>query len=250
MRYEFGVLQARNKSTKMNFLGLETAGYSGGLPREGEVVEKFATSLTSLSSLGWDGRNLGCPGNVAGDVPDPWGVQKVCEKKYVRVFRSWFWQNPFLNDYPLKVARYQARQRSTNPNFWVRISSGGMGVFHVDGGRAKKFGMCLETQGNQTFGRHILTGFSPGYPGIFAKTFGQDIPGILLRRTRTLHGCHFCQDARGDFCPKSFSFKFVFNVWPLGKIRRKIGECPLNPIFGKFSYFSANFVLFSGETLN
>ena len=46
----------------------------GGLPRQGVVAEKFVPSLESLSSLGFEERNLGCPGNFA-------GVQKVCAKK-------------------------------------------------------------------------------------------------------------------------------------------------------------------------
>ena len=43
--------------------------------------------------------------------------------------------------------------------------SGGVGVFHVKGWGAtgaKKFGMCFETQGNQTFG-----GISRDFAGIF-----------------------------------------------------------------------------------
>ena len=58
--------QARKKSTKINFWGPETARWGGGLPREGVVAEKFALSLKSLSSLGFEGRNLGCPENFAG----------------------------------------------------------------------------------------------------------------------------------------------------------------------------------------
>ena len=58
--------QARKKSTKINFLGLEIAGWGGGLPREGVGVEKFVPSLESLSSLSFEERNLGCPGNLAG----------------------------------------------------------------------------------------------------------------------------------------------------------------------------------------
>ena len=57
----------------------------------------------------------------------------------------------------------QARKRNQNPNFVVRISSGGLGVFHMKGlgqkvrygGGAKKFGMSSESQGNQTFWRDI-----------------------------------------------------------------------------------------------
>ena len=55
--------------------------WGGGLPREGVVVEEFVPSLESLSSLGLEERNLGCPGNVAGMSQTPGGVQKVCAKK-------------------------------------------------------------------------------------------------------------------------------------------------------------------------
>ena len=69
------IAQARQKSTKINLLGPETARWGGGLPREGVVVEKFAPSLESLSSFSFEGRNLG-------DVPDPWGCSKsLCTKK-------------------------------------------------------------------------------------------------------------------------------------------------------------------------
>ena len=68
--------QARKKSTKINFLGPETAGWGRGLPCEGVVVEKFE----SLSSLGLEGRNLGCPGTFAGISRTLGGVQKVCAK--------------------------------------------------------------------------------------------------------------------------------------------------------------------------
>ena len=53
------------------------------------------------------------------------------------------------------------RRRNPNPNFFVRISSVGVGVFHVKGWGAKKFGMSFETQGNQTSWRDI-SGFLPG----------------------------------------------------------------------------------------
>ena len=65
--------QARKKSTKINILGPETARWGGGLPREGVVAEKFVPSLESLSSLGFEERNLGCSGTG--------GVQKVCAKE-------------------------------------------------------------------------------------------------------------------------------------------------------------------------
>ena len=54
-----------------------------GLPHEGVVAEKFVLSLGSLSSLGFEERNLGCPGNFARISRTPRGVQKVCAKKFV-----------------------------------------------------------------------------------------------------------------------------------------------------------------------
>ena len=47
----------------------------------------------------------------------------------------------------MNVKSYQGRKRSTNPNYWVRISFSG--VPH-EGLGAKTFGMSLETQENQT----------------------------------------------------------------------------------------------------
>ena len=66
-----------------------------------------------------------------------------------------------------------------NPNILVRISSGGVGVFHVKG-RGPKSSVSFEAQGNATFWRHI--------PG-----FCRDIPGT----------------------PEKFEKKFVFNSRPL-----------------------------------
>ena len=45
------------------------------------VVENFVPSLESLSSLGFEERNLGCPGNFARVSRTPGGVQKACAKK-------------------------------------------------------------------------------------------------------------------------------------------------------------------------
>ena len=73
--------QARKKSTKINFLGPESARWGGGLPCEGVVAKEFVLSLESLSSLGFEERNLGCPGNFAGMSRTLGGVQKVSEKK-------------------------------------------------------------------------------------------------------------------------------------------------------------------------
>ena len=67
-----------------NFLGPETAWWGGGLPREGLVAEKFVPSLESLSSLGFEERNLGCPGNFA-RISGPLGVfKRLVQKKFVR----------------------------------------------------------------------------------------------------------------------------------------------------------------------
>ena len=59
----------------------------GGLPREGVGVKKFVPSLESLFSLGFEERNLGCPGNFAGmSRVFCWDVQKVCAKKVHALF--------------------------------------------------------------------------------------------------------------------------------------------------------------------
>ena len=73
--------QARKKSTKTNFLAPETGRWGGGLPRGGVVAKNFVPALESLSSLGFEERNLGCPGIFAGMSRTPGGVQKVCAKK-------------------------------------------------------------------------------------------------------------------------------------------------------------------------
>ena len=74
-------LQARKKSTKIKFLGPETARWGGGLPREGVGVENFVPALETLSSLGFEERNPGCPGNFAGMSRTPGGAQKLRAKK-------------------------------------------------------------------------------------------------------------------------------------------------------------------------
>ena len=93
----------KKKSTKKNVLGPETAQWGGGLPLEGVVAENFVPALESLSSLGFEERNLGCPGNFAGMSRTPGGVQKVRATKtscaffvpYKCKFSSlyFFWKN-------------------------------------------------------------------------------------------------------------------------------------------------------------
>ena len=82
--------QARNKSTKIKFLGPETARWGGGLPREGAVAKNFVPALETLSSLGFEERNPGYPGNFAGMSRTPGSVQKVCAKE----LRVHFYDSP------------------------------------------------------------------------------------------------------------------------------------------------------------
>ena len=100
--------QARKKSTKINFLGPETARWGGGLPLEGVVAENFVPALESLSSLGFEERNLGCFGNFAGMSRTPGGVQKVCAKK-VRVHFSFPTQqyHPLQNHYTHEIIIFE-----------------------------------------------------------------------------------------------------------------------------------------------
>ena len=51
---------------------------------------------------------------------------------------------------PQDTSVFQVRERSTNPNVLVRISSGGEGGLPLEGVWAKKFGMSFETLGKQT----------------------------------------------------------------------------------------------------
>ena len=85
-------IRKEKKNTKINFLGPETPQWGGGLPREGVVAEKLVPSLESLSSSGFEEKDLGCPENMPG-CPGPLGVfkrvfKKYVQKKFVRIFRS------------------------------------------------------------------------------------------------------------------------------------------------------------------
>ena len=69
-------------SINISFLGPETGRCGEGLPREGVAVKKFVSSLKSLSSLGFEDRNLRCPGNFAGMSRTPGGCsESSCAKK-------------------------------------------------------------------------------------------------------------------------------------------------------------------------
>ena len=51
--------QARTKSTKINFLGLETAGWGGGLPHKGVVVETVRALTGKFVFLGFGRKEIG-----------------------------------------------------------------------------------------------------------------------------------------------------------------------------------------------
>ena len=71
--------------------------------------------------------------------------------------------NPHLQP-PGRKTFNQGRRRNLNPNFLVRISSGGVGVFHLKGWGPKSSVCPSKPTENQTFWRDI-PGFCPGYPG-------------------------------------------------------------------------------------
>ena len=75
------LIRKEKRAQRLTFWIRRPRGGVGGLPREGVVAEKFVPSLESLSSLGLEERNLGCPGNFAGMSRTPGGAQKVCAKK-------------------------------------------------------------------------------------------------------------------------------------------------------------------------
>ena len=81
-------ISGKKQSTRINFLGPETARSGRVLPREGVAAEKLVPSLEGLSAVGVEERNLGCPGNLPGCL-GPLGLfKKFVQKKFVRIFRS------------------------------------------------------------------------------------------------------------------------------------------------------------------
>ena len=103
------ILRQEKKSTKINFwvrrppagVGVFTAGV-GVFHVKGWGSKSSCPPRPSLSSLGFEGRNLGCPGNFAGMSRPPWGVQKVCAKnvcvhfsapRYVYIFETCYESN-------------------------------------------------------------------------------------------------------------------------------------------------------------
>ena len=81
----------------------------------------------------------------------------------------------------LGACSFQARKRNPNPSFWVRISSGGVGVFHVKG-RGPKSSVCPSKPAKSNFLRYI-PGFCRdirGVPGKFEKKkFGFNFRSLL-----------------------------------------------------------------------
>ena len=63
LRYIF---RQEKRAQRLTFWVRRPPGGAGSLPREGVVAEKVVPSLESLSSLGFEERNLGCPGNFTG----------------------------------------------------------------------------------------------------------------------------------------------------------------------------------------
>ena len=81
-----------------------------------------------------------------------------------------FTENPFFTKMCFvastsqKSAPTQARKRNPNPNFWVRISSSGVGVFHVKGWGPKS-SVCPSKPGEPNFfGSRFRTLLGPCFP--------------------------------------------------------------------------------------
>ena len=70
------------------------------------------------------------------------------------------YMQPFLESARRNI---QARKRNPNPNFLVRISSGGVGVFHVKGG-GQQVRYVLRNPGKPNL-FVAWPGILPGYPG-------------------------------------------------------------------------------------
>ena len=73
----------------------------------------------------------------------------------------------------------QARKRNPNPNFLVRISSGGVGVFHVQGWGPKSFLCPSNPRETKLFWRDI-PGFFAGYPGCPKSLRQKSLCSILV----------------------------------------------------------------------
>ena len=81
-------IQARKKSTKINFLGPETPQWGGVFHSKG-WCRKVRALPRKFVFLGFQREESGMSREFCRDVPDPWGCSKsLCKKKFVRIFRS------------------------------------------------------------------------------------------------------------------------------------------------------------------
>ena len=144
------VRHPKKEQKDCNLLGPETARWGSGLPCEGVVAEKFVLSLESLSSLGFEERNVGCPGILVG-CPGPLGVFK----KVVHPGCRYFCQIDRLQ-IPLVVgsAIFQERKISPKTKFLGRISRGHPGVIRADIGPKLRSGNSKSWK-NKHFGAAI-----------------------------------------------------------------------------------------------
>ena len=90
-----------------------------------------------------------------------------------------------------KSPQIRQEKRSPSPNFWVRISSGGVGVFNVKGWRAKSLVCPSKPRENKLFGgaKSLVCPRNPGKTNVLAgypRSFGWDIPGVPRESLKTL----------------------------------------------------------------
>ena len=110
-------MSGKKKGAQRFSFGSGDRRWGGGLPRKGVVAEKFVPSFESLSSLGFKERNLGHPKNFAGMSLTPGGVQKVCAKKFVLIFRSLLYVVSFFSQKttsPMTPNYFQRKKRRKN----------------------------------------------------------------------------------------------------------------------------------------
>ena len=81
------------------------------------------------------------------------------------------WGPGFYTELPLRPPLTQARERNLNPNFLVRISAGGMGVFHVKGWGPKSSVCPSKPRDTKLFGgtSRDFAGISQGRPESLRK---------------------------------------------------------------------------------
>ena len=123
--------------------------------RDSTVVARRAQSVTVPSSrVTRECRFLGIG-------PPPLKDARFCAWYHLRG-TSW-WRTREVTLRWFVELPYRKTNPNPNPNFSVRLSSGGVAVVHVQGMGAKKIGMCFETQENQTL-LWGIPGFLPGCP--------------------------------------------------------------------------------------